>query len=156
MRRAFDDVGDHALLHHGFTPYTRDYEVVVGTSSDPRSGIPPAVLRYLFRYCVEASVESDLPGEIWRRSLDERLIRYETGKDLDGFVWGVGEQALYPGLALVSPSGRTARWAAAIGIDFSEVRIETNAQTITLVFGDLEVTEVPEGYAPFVVSWRTS
>jgi hypothetical protein len=32
-----------------------------------------------------------------------------------------------------------------------EVRIETNSHNIALVFSDLQVTELPPGYAPFVL-----
>lgn len=57
---------------------------------------------------------------------------------------------LYPGATLPSSSEATRRWSNALGIDFHEVRIETNAHNLTLVFSDLEVTEIPVGYAPFV------
>ncbi|GAB2813796.1 hypothetical protein GCM10027073_52610 [Streptomyces chlorus] len=46
-------------------------------------------------------------------------------------------------------SEATRRWAQAVGIDFHEVRIETNAHRLTLLFSDLQVSEVPDGYAPF-------
>lgn len=36
------------------------------------------------------------------------------------------------------------------GIDFHEVRIEANAHHVTLLFSDLQMSEVPIGYAPFV------
>ena len=38
-----------------------------------------------------------------------------------------------------------------MGVDFHEVRFGLNAHDITLVFSDLEITEVEPGYAPFVV-----
>lgn len=151
LQGALDEVFDQALVYHAFTPYTRDYEVIVYATADPVTGIPPAHLRYLFRHCVEADTQSVLPLDIWRQSLDERLTNHETGKDLDGFVWGVNWQPLYPGMTLVSPSSRTQRWAEGIGLDFHEVRIETNNQRITLVFSELQVSELPTGYAPFVV-----
>ena len=156
LRSALDDVFDHALVHHAFTPYTRDYEVIVYVTADPVTGIPPVHLRYLFTHCVEADVRSELPVETWRASLDERLIDHATGQDLDGFVWGVNWQELYPGMTVVSPSSRTQRWADGVGIDFHEVRIETNSQLITLVFSGLVVTEVPPGYAPFTVPTGTT
>jgi hypothetical protein len=45
----------------------------------------------------------------------------------------------------------TCRWSDVLGIDFHEVLIETNAHNLTLLFSDLRVSEVPVGYAPFVV-----
>lgn len=152
LQRALDDVFDQALIYHAFTTYMRDYEAIVYATADPRTGIPPAHLRYLFRHCVEASVESTVAADTWRRSLDDRLIRYDTGVELDGYVWGVNWHLLYPGMSAVSPSARAAKWSSDIGIDFHEVHIETNAHKISLIFSELEVTEVADGYAPFVVA----
>jgi len=33
--------------------------------------------------------------------VNQRLIDYEQGRDLDGYVWGVKGQALYPGMKLL-------------------------------------------------------
>ncbi|MES5824397.1 hypothetical protein [Streptomyces sp. RG80] len=91
-----DETFDHAVVHHGYTNYMRDYEVIVYVTADPRTGVTPSHLRYLFRYCVEARCETSVPTETWRVSLDDRLIEFETGVDLDGFVWGVKWHCLYP------------------------------------------------------------
>lgn len=40
---------------------------------------------------------------------------------------------------------------ADMGVVFHEVRLVLNAHDLTLVFSDLEITEVRLGYAPFVV-----
>ncbi|MET7879891.1 hypothetical protein ABZS52_23535 [Micromonospora profundi] len=61
-------------------------------------------------------------------------------------------QPLYPGAAVVADSERARSWADKIGIPFHEVRFKMNAHTITLIFSDLDVTEVREGYAPFTVA----
>jgi hypothetical protein len=93
LERALEEAFDHAVVYHGFTDYMRDYEVIVYMTADPRTGIAPTHHRYLFRYCVEADCRSTVEPATWRASLDDRLIRYETGADLDGYVWG-GEVAL--------------------------------------------------------------
>ncbi|MEV6107446.1 hypothetical protein AB0M28_22465 [Streptomyces sp. NPDC051940] len=129
----------------------RDYEVIVYLTADPRTGILPAYRRYLFRHCVEATCRSAVPPTTWKTSLDERLITYETGVDLDGFVWGVKWQLLYPGASIVTDSAVAAMWTEAIGLDFHEVRIETNAHDLRLVFSDVAVSELTTGYAPFTV-----
>jgi hypothetical protein len=151
LERALDDVFDQALVYHGFTDYMRDYEVIVYVQAALSTGIAPVYLRYLFRHCVEAQCRTAVRPEIWRQSLDERLIDHRTGVDLDGFVWGVKWQVLYPGATVVpdSPAART--WGEAIGIDFNEVRIQTNAHDLSLVFSDLWVSQLPPGYAPYVV-----
>src|SRR5262245_29860597 len=100
LRRDLDEVTDHAILYHGFTDYMRDYEVVIYATSDPRTEIPPVYLRYLFKYCVEAIVVSAVSEESWRQSLDDRLIDDDTGRDMNGYVWGVKWQDNYPGATI--------------------------------------------------------
>ena len=151
LQRKLDDIFDQGLIFHGFTDYMRDYELVVHCTADPRTGIPPANLRYLFKVCVVARIETSVPPEVWLRSLDERLIDYEAGVDLDGYVWGVKWQMLYPGARIVRNSVEARRWTDALAIPFHEVEIEGNGHRMTLVFSDLEVTEVEAGFAPFVV-----
>ncbi|MBL7497651.1 hypothetical protein I6A84_05305 [Frankia sp. CNm7] len=155
IRRALDDVFDQAIVYHAFTDYMRDYEMLVYATSDPRLAVPAEHLRYLFRYCVEVDVRPAVTPEVWKQSLDDRLIDHETGKDLDGYVWGVKWQALYPGATLLDDSPRAQAWSDAIGIDFHEVRIETNGHNLTLIFNDLSVTPVSDGYAPFTVDEST-
>lgn len=150
LQQTLDEIFDHALVHHGYADYMRDYEVIVHLTADPRTGIEPSYLRYLFRYCVAARCETSVPEEIWRRSLDDRLTDHGTGAGLDGFVWGVKWQPLYPGAKVLPPSDAARRWSKALGIGFHDVLIETNTHRITLLFSELRVTQVPVGYAPFV------
>jgi hypothetical protein len=145
-----DETFDHAVVHHGYTNYMRDYEVIIYATADPRTGITPSHLRYLFRYCVEARCETSVPAETWRVSLDDGLIADAPGVGLDGYVWGVKWHCLYPGARLLPESEATRRWSKALGVDFHEVRMETNAHNLTLLFSDLQVSEVSVGYAPFV------
>jgi len=74
IQAAFDDVFDQAIVFHGFADYMRDYEVFVYVTADPRTGIRPEHLRYRFTHCVRATTTTALSPDIWRRSLDERLI----------------------------------------------------------------------------------
>jgi hypothetical protein len=151
IQAALDDVFDQAIVFHAYTDYMRDYEIITYATADPRTGITPAYDRYLFRYCVEAEITTALRPDVWARSLDDRLIDYETGKDLDGYVWGVRWQCLCPGAKIVANSERARRWADEIGLPFHEVRIETNGHNLRLVFADLQVTKADPGYAPFIV-----
>lgn len=151
IQAALDDVHDQALIYHAFTPYMRDYELIVHATADPRSGIAPQYLRYLFTFCVEATTRTALDPETWRRSQDDRLIDHESGVDLDGFVWGVNWQLLYPAFDLVPNSSRARSWSRSLGTDFHELRVASNAHEMSLVFADLVVEEVDDGYAPFVV-----
>lgn len=84
-------------------------------------------------------------------SLDDRLIDYEQGADLEGYVWAVKWQMLYPGITLLDESEHVRTWSDEVGITFHEVRVETNGHNVSLVFADLEVSRVEQGYAPFAV-----
>ncbi|MFK0187601.1 hypothetical protein ACIQV1_25735 [Streptomyces rubiginosohelvolus] len=134
------------VVHHGYTTYMRDYEVIINVWEGPQS--PSTYLRYLFLYCVEARCGTFLSTETWRDSLDDRLLDRETAVDLDGYVWGANYHELY-GAELRPESEAALHWSKAVGIDFHEVHIETNAHDLTLLFSGLEVSEVPVGYAPF-------
>jgi hypothetical protein len=152
MQAAFDDVFDQALVFHGFTDYMRDYELITYSVAAPSTGIAPSFDRYLFRYCVEATITSTLTPRTWADSLDEQLIDHETGKDLDGYVWGVKWQVLYPGASLLDESDKAEKWARAVGIPFHEAVIEGNGHRIVLIFSDLLVTrDLQAGYSPFTV-----
>jgi hypothetical protein len=151
IQAAFDDVFDQAIVFHGFADYMRDYEVFIYATADPRTGIRPKHLLYRFTHCVRATVTSALRPEIWRRSLDERLVDYEQDCDLDAYVWGAKWQALYPGMKLVPDSAEAQYWSAELGLPFHEVIIDTNGHNLSLVFSDLTVQIVDVGYAPFVV-----
>ena len=151
IRAAFDEVIDQAVLFHGFTDYMRDYDVFVYATADPRTGIRPEYLRYRFIHCVRAVVTSVLPPATWKWSLDERLTDYGQGKDLDGYVWGVQWQELYPGMKLVPDSAEARRWTAELGIPFREAVIAMNAHVLSLVFSDLTVDVIDPGHIPFAV-----
>jgi hypothetical protein len=151
IKAALDDVYDQAIVFHAFTDYMRDYEIVTHSVPDPVSGIAPSYDRYLFKVCVEAIVSTAVTVQTWRASLDDRLIDFSKAQGVDGYVWGVRWQCLYPGGSVVENSSRTDRWSEALSLPFHEVLIETNGHNIDLVFSDLEVSTLEPGYAPFVV-----
>ncbi len=135
------DVFDNALLFHAYKPYMRDYELIVEVHVGPAV---PGTYSYLFRYCVEARIRTSVADHIYRQSLDDRLTEYASGKDLDGYVWGVNWSLLYPGWALHTPSERAAHWTERVGIECHEVQIESNAYDITLIFADLRITKLSD------------
>lgn len=154
IRQAFEDVFDQALLFHGFAAHMRDYDLYLHATADPRTGVPPAHLRYRFTYCVRASVTSSVARDVWARSLHEIFtdhVEWLAAGSPEGYVWGVRWQMLYPGLTLLPPTPETQEWAARLGVPFHEALVETNAHTVSLVFSDLRVDEVAPGATPFVV-----
>ena len=153
IEQAFSDVFDQALLFHSFTDYMRDYEMVFAAAA-PSTGIPPEHLRYRFRNCVFAETSSTVRPEVWNRSLDDALIDFESGVDVDGFAWGIGWQNMYPGARLVDESRRAGEWATRLGLGFHEAQIATEAHLVTLVCSDLEVATIDAGFTPFRVTER--
>jgi hypothetical protein len=146
---------DRELIFHGFTPYMRDYEMVVYESVDPnpKYGLVPRHLRFLYRNCTEAVVRSRVRPDVWSRSLsDDLLITRHVSAESTGYVWGVEAQEIYPGATVVQQSERAAYWTDRVGIVFHEARIEANAQTIALVFAEVSVEEVAENYTPFSIT----
>lgn len=156
MQAAFDDVFDHQVLFHGFTDYMRDYEMIVYLSSAPTSRIPHEQRRLLFKYCVQATVETTLGESTWKDSWDDRFIDYDTGSKLyetaRGYIWGVKWQELYPGLKLISPSPEAQRWSQQLNRPFYQAEAYLNAHHITLIYSDLEVLTAEVGYSPFQVT----
>jgi hypothetical protein len=145
---------DNELLHHGFTNYLRDYELVVYQSVDPnpKYGLVPRHLRLLFRFCTEADVRSTVRPDGWSESLDDSLLdTHSVTRDSHGYVWGIQCQVLYPGASIIEKSKRARNWERRVGIPFHEVLIEGNAQTISLVFSDVMIEEVGDGYTPYRV-----
>lgn len=149
---AFDQVLDQAVVFHGFADFMRDYDVVVCATADPVTGIAPEHLLYRFRHCVRASATTAVGVDVWPRSLDDRLTDYEAGADLDGYVWGVKWQCLYPGFRLVDGSPEAAEWSERLGVPMFEAVMETNGHDVDLTFSSLEVTLLEDGWSPFVVA----
>lgn len=133
------DVFDNALLHHAYKDYMRDYELIVDVHVGPAV---QGTYSYLFRYCVEVDIRTALRPDTYRQSWDERLSDYETGKDLDGYVWGVKWSQLYPGWERHPSSERAAAWSEQLGVELHEVVVDTTAYRITLVFADLQVEKI--------------
>ena len=147
IQAAFGDVLDQAVVLHSYA----DYDIFIYTTADPRSGIQPEHIRYRFKHCVKAAVTTAVRAEVWRRSLDDRLIDFEQGRDLDGYVWGVACQFLYPGMSLVEDSTEAQQWSKTLGIPFHRASVSTNGHDLDLIFSDLIVDKLDPGCAPFVV-----
>ena len=133
VQAVLDGVFDEAVVRHGFAAYLRDYVLDVEVAGGARR-------RLVFVHCVEAHVTTALPPEVWRRSLDDRLLDPEPGP-ADAYVWGVCWQDAYPGGRVVCDSERARHWSEAVGIPFTEAVLELNAQVLTLVFAGVRSAE---------------
>jgi hypothetical protein len=153
LQSLLDELFDRQLMFHGFTNHMRDYELVIFESVDPRSGFLPRHRRFLFRFCTEASVRSNVSAATWGSSTsDELLANSHVTMEETGYVWGVRGQEIYPGASIIPDSSRSSNWEHASGLKCWEVLIEANAHIITLVFSDLSVEDVTAGYSPYVVA----
>jgi hypothetical protein len=145
IRTAFDDAFDQALVFHGFTDYMRNYDLYIYATADPRTGIRPQHLRYRFTHCVRAAITSAVPPQVWRESLDERLVGRDRSDEVDGYVWGVRWQVLYPGISLREDSAQASRWSRDLHLPFHEAVVDTNGHAIALVFSDLVIDALDAG-----------
>jgi hypothetical protein len=152
IKAAFDDVHDQAIVFHGFADYMRDYDIYIHTRAVLSTGIQLQLhLRYRFKHCVRAEVTTAVPPDVWKRSLDERLTDSAQGRDLDGYVWGVAWQEIYPGFTLKGDSPAAQFWFKELGFPFYEATVGANGHNLTLVFADLVVETLKSGVTPFVV-----
>jgi hypothetical protein len=154
IEAAFEDAFDAGLLFHAFANTMRDYEAIVEKSASPSSDIATRTDRYTFKACVEVEARTSLSPSTWKRSvMDDRLLNATVANELglDGYVWGVEHQDIYPGFKLLPHSDRAHHWERMLGMPFYEATFEGNAHQFSLIFSDLSVDGVPAGWTPFEV-----
>ena len=84
-----------------------------------------------YETAVTATFAASLPDEFVLSGPD-----YPDKPDPDGFIWGVRYSTAYPGLTYVEGSARAKSWSNAVGLPMHEVRLQTEAFTLTLVFAE--------------------
>ena len=142
---------DNAIVRHGFTPYMRDYELeVVAMAAVPGEvrSYREGRYRFVFTHCVVAHIATAVRDDVWATSWDNVFTDYgawERAGCPDGYVWGVNDMAAYPGARHVPDSPRAAEWSRRLARPMHEVRIETNAHDIELVFHGLDVQRTARG-----------
>ena len=142
---------DSWIERHGFSPYLRDYEVVVVAMAALRDGsgsYAQGRYHYLFSHCVEAHVHTSVKNESWRVSWEDTFIDYEEWERAgspNGFVWGVRGMDAYAGAKYLPNSPLSAAWTERLAHRMHEVRIETNAHNLQLVFHGLTVLQTARG-----------
>ena len=144
---------DMAIVEHHFTPYMRDYDIIVDVTAavpgEQRSYIEGRY-RYRFTHCVVSEVTTAIRDEVWGRSWGDGLLDYQewvAADQPDGYVWGVCWMLAYPGLAYVSGSAAARDWGERLGHQMHEVFIETNGHNIRLIFHDVGITKIAHGDA---------
>jgi hypothetical protein len=146
-----DPLFDSAVVRHGFTPYMRDYDVIVEVPAAKPDGSGSYIegqYRYRFTHCVEAHVETTVKPDAWRFSWTDEFTNYsawERAGSPGGFVWGVEFSDAYPGASLVADSQRAAEWSEKLDRAMYEIEIETNAFLINLVCHDFRIDQLAVG-----------
>jgi hypothetical protein len=142
---------DSAIVAHHFTPYMRDYDVVIDVSATVPGGAGSYIegrYRYRFTHCVTLQVVTTVSDGVWRVSWDERFIDYAAWQEAgepDGYVWGVCWSDAYPGLTYVENSAIAQEWVDRLGHPMHEVVIETNTYSLQLVFHDVHIQKIAQG-----------
>ena len=146
-----DPIFDSAILSHGFTPYMRDYDLIIevpGVRPDGTGSYIEGRYRYRFTHCIEAAVRSNVRPEVWRESWGDEFIDYTAWQEAGepaGFLWAVEWAGAYPGVEYVPDLEGASSWSEAVGKPMHGIRIETNAYAIDLVCHDLAVTRLAAG-----------
>lgn len=146
-----DPLLDSAIVQHGFTPYMRDYDVIVdvpAATPDGNGSYIAGRYRYRFTHCVEAHVETTVRPDVWQQSWTDEFVSYSRWQEAGspgGFVWGVEFSDAYPGASRVADSTRAVSWTEKLDREMHELLIETNAFSISLICHDMHVTQLAVG-----------
>jgi hypothetical protein len=141
---------DSAIIEHHFTPYMRDYDLLVDVPAAVPGGGESYIegrYRYRFTHCVIAHVTTCVSDNVWRHSWEDVFINYAAWKEAnepEGFVWGVCWASAYPGLTYVENSVIAQEWTNRLHQSMHEVFIETEAYTLQLVFHDINIEKVAQ------------
>jgi hypothetical protein len=142
---------DSAIVSHGFAAFLRDYDVIIEVSATKPDGTGNYVegrYRYRFTHCVEAIARTTVTPESWQTSWDELFTdrrAWEHAGSPDGYVWAVEWAEAGPGMSYVENSQRVQHWTELLAHEMHEVRIESNALDLTLVFHDLRIDQLAVG-----------
>ncbi len=141
---------DNGIIEHHFTPYLRDYDIIVEVQANTPNGQGYIEGRYLFRFthCVLAKVTTAVSDRAWQVSWGDVYIDYKAWEEAgepEGYVWGVCYSDVYPGLTYIEQSPLAEEWSMRLGHTMHEIFIETNGHNIRLVFHDVIIRKIAQG-----------
>ncbi len=149
---AADLIFDSWVLGHGPTEYVRDYDLVVATPAAKPDGSGSYIAghyRVRFSHSPIQRCETVLEAETWRSAWRDPFTNFDSWRaagEPAGFVWAQGADA-YPGPSLIEGSDLAKEWGERLGHDMFELKLETNAYTLWLLFHDLDVVQIARGDA---------
>ncbi|MHB8627343.1 MAG: YxiG-like protein [Aggregatilineales bacterium] len=139
---------DCPIIAHNFTPYLRDYDIIINVPAAVLGIIEPyfaASYLYRFTHCVFAQVTMAASDSILRESWSDIYTDYEAWKQSGmpkGFVWGVNYSDAYPGMKFKKDSPLAKEWTERLWHPMHELFIETNGHNITLIFHDVLIRQL--------------
>ena len=142
---------DSAIVEHHFTPYLRDYDVVIDVPAARPNGQGSYIegrYRYRFTHCPIVQVTTAVRDDVWRESWADHFTdadAYEQAGTPDGYFWGVCYSDAYPGLTYVEGSPLAKEWSERFERPMHEVRIETNGHNLTIIFHDVSIRKIAQG-----------
>jgi hypothetical protein len=142
---------DNVIVEHHFTPYLRDYNVIIDVPAarpDGRGSYIEGRYRYRFTHCPVVQVTTAVRDDVWRESWSDLFTdcgAWERAGMPEGYVWGGCFSVAYPGLTYVEDSHLARDWSARFGYPMHEVRIETNGHNLSIVFHDVDVRKIAQG-----------
>jgi hypothetical protein len=139
---------DVAILRHGFAAHMRDYDVLIEAMWGLKEwGDAKGHYRCRFTHCVEAHYKTKVKDKFWIESWDELFTDYDTWEAAgapNGFVWGTCWSMAYPGFLYRDDSELAEHWSQRLGKRMHEVRIETEAFELQLIFFDFNIAKLDD------------
>ena len=132
------DLFDNSIIKHGSFENVRDYEII-GYLSGQAFDLE---VRYIFKGCMEVDYKNIVQPHSF--SMDDRLLEYKRQDEPNypqAFIWNVGAD-VYPGWKLEENTTELNKLEDLYKIKFYKISFETNAYYLTLVFHDLEITQL--------------
>lgn len=142
---------DFAVISHHFTPYMRDYDMVLEFVAAHPSGQTFYVYErclYRFTHCVEARCTTTVSDQAWNLSWSDTFIDREKWQQAgapNGYLWGVNWADAYPGFRFMKDSIFAKNWAERLNHPMHEILVETNAFTLILIFHDVHIIQLAKG-----------
>jgi hypothetical protein len=133
------DLYDQSIIQHGFLENNRDYQII-GLLSGSDNNLE---VQYVFKGCIKVEYKTIVKPEFY--SLDDRLLDLNRQDEPDypqAYIWGVNEATVFPGWILIEETEELKELGTTYGLEFYQVRFETNTYHLQLIFHDLDVKEL--------------
>jgi hypothetical protein len=150
----FDEVIKHTnqqglvIVRHGYTDYMRDYEII---SANYDGIYQRGYNLHQFVGCVSASVTTQVPADIYKRSLPDEFVRagprHPNEIEPEGFIWGVRFSTSLCGIEVMDDE-EVGRWRNLLKLPLHKALVRTEVFDLELIFSELRFAVLPKNYSP--------